>query len=112
MQVAISSGVGLFWGGTHLTELSDGDALQPKPVVRPLLEAPFGKTEFEQGLVEEQPGEIAGEGPPGPIGALLSRGEAANCEPGIRVTEMRNRRIPPVGMLFPKGLAEADQTWA
>jgi hypothetical protein len=89
--------------------VDDGDAAKPQAVVGSFLVTALGEAELEQRLVEQQPGIVAGERAAGTVGALLARREAAEDQPGLRIPEMRHRRVPPVRMLLPQRLAKADQ---
>src|SRR4051794_12377955 len=77
--------------------VEDDRAIELETIVRvsPIF-AP-GEAELEQGRVEQLAGIIAGEWPPGPVGALLAGREADDCEPRIAVAERRDRRVPPGG---------------
>ena len=63
---------------------------QRQPVVGPRLVDAVGKAVFEQRRVEQVAGVVAGEGPPGAVGALQARREADDQQP-------RRRRSPNDG---------------
>ena len=78
--------------------IEDHAAGEPEVVVDPLGIAAFGQAVSAQGLVEQDPGMVAGERPPGAVGAEHAGREADEREPGTTVAERRHRRVPPAGI--------------
>ncbi len=72
-QLCSSSGSGLLAGGRAADRVDDHRAGERYAVVGPGLVAAGGEAVFDEGLVEQHAGEIAGEGPPVRVGALGGR---------------------------------------
>ena len=75
-QVLISAGTGLFCGGTQRTALAIRQSTSLQPVVGPRLIDALGKADIRAGRVEQVAGIVAGERPPGAVGALHARRQA------------------------------------
>ena len=86
----ISAGVGLFSGGTQRTALVMRASTSVEPVVRPRLVVAAGEAELLERLVEQVAGVVAGERPPGAVGAPQAGREADDQQ--ARVDAGRTRR--------------------
>ena len=112
-QVLISAGVGLFCGGTQCTALPirQSTSCSPSSIRATIVAA--GKSVFEQGRIEQVAGIVAGERPPGAVGALQSGRETDDQQRGIGGAERGNRRIEPVRLaraVFGAELARRGQS--
>jgi hypothetical protein len=100
---------GLVRGRQAFDGVEDDRTGQPETVRRIGTEFPFGETKLEQGRVKQLARIIAGEWPPGPVGAMLAGREAHDRQPRIPVAERRHRSVPPMRELDPALLAKRDQ---
>ena len=82
-QVLISCGVGLFSGGTQRTALVMRQSTSVETVVGAGFVVALGEAKFFQRGVEEIAGIIAGERPPGAIGAAQPRRESNDQQPRV-----------------------------
>jgi hypothetical protein len=91
VQVAISSGVGLFCGGTHFTLLTIATPFRRAacPPVTPDIR--LGQPELRERLVEQTPAKSPGERAAGAVRALLAGREAADAPATRRIARMRHR---------------------
>ena len=108
-QVLISAGVGLFSGGTQRTALVMRASTSFKPVVGPRLEVAAGEAVFLQRGVEQVAGVVAGERPPGAVGAAQARRQADDQQPRVERPERGHRRVEPRRLALAPGLAEGDE---
>ena len=67
------------------------------------------EAEFEQGRVEQVARIVAGEGPPGPVGAAQAGRQADDQQPRVARPEWRDRRIEPGRFARAPRLAKSDQ---
>ena len=72
----------------------DVGAVQPQPVVAPRARRLVGQPGPVQRAVEPVARAVAGEHPPGPVGAVGRRGQADQDDPGVRVAEAGHRAAP------------------
>ena len=89
--------------------IEDDRALEPEAIVRIAAKFTSREPKLQQRRVKQLPREISGEWPSRPVGPMLPGREANDGEPGVRIAECRNRRIPPVGMFTPQLLPQAHQ---
>lgn len=55
----------------------------------------ISETEFGKRRPEQVASSVAGERPARPVRAMLTRCEANDCQPGVRIAKRWHRRIPP-----------------
>src|SRR3546814_14005590 len=55
---------------------------------------------------------VAGEGPTSAVRPVLARRQADDAQPGLRVAESLDRRVPPVVVLGPQLFAKSDEAGA
>ncbi len=92
-HVAISAGVGLFSGGAQRTALVIIASFSVKPSLGSARYSPSARPEFFQRAVEQVAGIIAGEGPPGAVGARCGRARGRRSSRArIRHRRTRARR--------------------
>src|SRR3546814_3945626 len=53
---------------------------------------------------------VAGEGPTSAVRPVLARRQADDAQPGLRVAESLDRRVPPVVVLGPQLFAKSDRS--
>ena len=89
--------------------IADAAVHQRQPVVWPGVIRAGRKAVVEQRGVEQVAGIVAGEWPPGAVGALDPGGEADNHQFGVVGPERGHRRIEPVGFARANGVAVINQ---
>lgn len=89
----------LRWHTAHRIGNRAGD--EPQAVIALRAINAGGKAVFNQGLIKQIAGEIAGKRPPRAVGAAQSRRETDHKETCVKRSENRNRRIVPVWLRRP-----------
>ncbi len=85
---------------------------KPQTIVAARLIIACGEAEIDQRCIEKIASEIAGKGPPGPIGAAQARRETDHEQTCIEISEIRNRRVMPIRLRHPDGIAEGREARA
>ena len=111
-QAAISPVSGLFCGGTQRTALVMRARRRTQAVIGAGLVLALGKAEFPQCRVEQPAGMIAGERPPGPVGAAQTRRQPDDQQLRGFIAEGRHRRVVPFRVGSPLRRAKAGEPWA
>ncbi len=80
-----------------------------QPVIRPGVVIALGEPEFVQGGIEQRAGMVAGKRPPGAVGAAQTRRQPDDQDFGAVLAKRRHRRVEPVRMRGPLGLAKRGE---
>lgn len=91
-------GLGFVRRGQALDGVGDPAMGERQPVIHRNRFAVAGQAKFVQGLVQQNAGVIAREWPAGAVGAVQSRREADDQQPGCRITERRDWPGMIIGM--------------
>ena len=113
-QVLISSGVGLFSGGTQRTAFVIRQSIKLEPVIGMRTIVAARKSIFAKRLVKQDPGIVTGKRAAGTVGALQSRRQADNQQPPIDRSERWDRSIEPRRLFRTPYFAGSDKpraTW-
>ena len=94
-QVLISAGVGLFSGGTQRTALVMRQSTSSSPSSGARVVVAAREAVTRQRLVEQVAGIVAGERPPGAVGAAQAGREADDQQARVERPERGHRRIEP-----------------
>ena len=92
--------------------VGDAGVDQFETVIRPRLEHAAGEAVFLQRRVEQVAGIVAGERPPGAVGAAHAGGEADDQQPCAQRPERGHRRVEPGRLLGAPFLAERHEARA
>ena len=108
----ISSGVGLFCGGTQRHRIGDTAIDELEAVVRPLVIDPEREALREQSFVEQVSSPIACEGAPRSVGAAQTRREADDQQARVVGPKAVDGRVMPERLTQPRLFAESDEARA
>ena len=103
-QASRSCGVGALAGGAHLTDAVTHTSAQLEPVADVRRRRLVGQPDAVHGGEQEVAAAVAGEDPPGAVGAVGGRGQAEHDDARRRVAEAGHRPAP-VGLVAVGGPA-------